>query len=95
MRRIVIVAMALLAPGCVSSAWQRLDERARDDWRVCQLEVVRSQCGYRNLEEVGRNLPASMTCIRPLQDGYAAAPPSSRSAWLIRHGCPRDMVESR
>ena len=80
--------------GCASQmALSRLDPRSRDDWKVCVQNVAKSQCGQTVSEAASDSLPGFAICINPLIDSYVETPRARRQQWLIRHGCPRDIVD--
>jgi hypothetical protein len=104
MRVVFVVVAALLLGGCAtldagSKARARLSSREMEDFRVCSQPLKTNQCG-RNSRTVGDDAIGSFVagpgmgeavCLNGLMATYADA--SDKKRWLIRNGCPRDMVE--
>ena len=60
---------------------------------ICVQSILRAQCGASSTEAAQGSLIAYGMCRSPLVDTYAAVDASERKRWLVRHGCPRVMVE--
>ena len=94
MRHIPLLATFIFfMTGCLHDAFYRLDAASKSDWEVCAESISRAQCGASSTEAAKGSLIAYGMCISPLVDKYAAVDASERKRWLVRHGCPRDMVE--
>ena len=80
------------------AARERLSAGEQEDFRICQALLVKAQCGTNSKtagdDAVGRVLMgASMgeaVCINGLVADYSKS--KKKKEWLVRHGCPRDMV---
>ncbi len=86
--------LAALMSGCAHGTLSKLDSASQSDWQVCAQSVAKAQCGSTSSEAAanGSTLAFAM-CVSPLVDQYAATPKAQRKRWLIRHGCPSEMVE--
>jgi hypothetical protein len=98
MVRFAAACLALISlAGCAAhSAFGKLDAESQDDFRVCNETISKAQCGSTTAEASapgGQGIGLPM-CMNPLIEKYAATPKSSRKAWLVRHGCSKDMVGS-
>lgn len=81
--------------GCVAGTVNKLDAASRDDWQVCQNLVARAQCGttaQESLDSSGYFPTGTLMCMNQLAEQYADTPRPARKQWLVRRGCPRDMV---
>lgn len=91
--RAVVLVVVMLAGGCVSPSWSRMDEESKADWRVCAQAVSREQCGGGAPDYSRNGVADPYSCIRRHIDDYGNASQKHRRWWLIRNGCPRDMVD--
>lgn len=87
MRAIAIVVVTLTLTACATAAMKKLSDAQRDDYMRCKVKVEEAQCGQTDPGDV----TMAIACKRPLFDAYANAP--DKKKWLVRHGCPKDMVE--
>lgn len=95
MLRSVSIVVVVIASGCAAyGAYGKLDEDSKADFEVCRQSISKAQCGSTSAEASasgGSGISYAM-CLNPLIEQYAAAPKPQRKAWLVRHGCPKDMV---
>ncbi len=92
-----LMLVALMLAGCAHSALSKLDTTSQSDWNVCTQSVAKAQCGSTSSEAAAGTTGTALAyamCINPLVDEYAATPAPQRKKWLIRHGCPTQMVEN-
>lgn len=99
----LLIAMATLL-GCATTsaghaAYERLTPPEKEDLRNCQVSLQQHQCGA-NSRTAGDDAfadvmlgpgAAKATCMNGLIAAYAESPDKKR--WLVKNGCPRDMVE--
>jgi hypothetical protein len=96
MVRVVVASLFLVSlVSCAAfGAFGKLDAESQDDFRVCNQTISKAQCGSTTAEASapgGQGIGLPM-CMNPLIEEYAATTKSQRKAWLVRHGCPKDMV---
>lgn len=93
--RAAILGLLVVVNGCaVYGAYANLDKASKDDMQVCYQTIAKAQCGSTTAEASapgGQGIALPM-CMNPLIEDYAATPQASRKTWLVRHGCPKDMV---
>jgi hypothetical protein len=95
MLQVIAIAGLLLLSSCATTDnYRLLSSEQKSDWDVCRVPVADMQCpiqktfnqSQQSSAEIGRSF-----CIARIQEEYASA--SDTKQWLVRHGCPRDMVE--
>ena len=103
-RTVPLLFLLIIVAGCAHTAFSELDQESQDDWLICHNVIAKAQCGETIPEGVahsaasGSGIPIPiglMMGMRPLLDEYATTfPRSKRQKWLVRHGCPSEMVEA-
>lgn len=101
--RMVLMLTAIVAAGCATlqagaAARERLTSTEMDDFRACAEPMTQMQCGAQSQTAVddvfGRMLAGESggdaVCLNGLMARYAEAHDKRR--WLMRNGCPRDVV---
>jgi hypothetical protein len=102
--RMSIVLILCATAGCATisaghAAYAKLTAAEKEDLRNCQTSIQQHQCGN-NSRTVGDDALAtamlgssggSAVCMNGLIAAYAES--SNKKRWLIKNGCPRDMVE--
>jgi hypothetical protein len=95
MRAALPALMLLLAAGCASNkAFERMDAESKDDYLACHRHVAKAQCGWTPEEAAeGYRSAGFIACASPLSYQYSDTPKAARKTWLLRKGCPRDVVD--
>jgi hypothetical protein len=84
MKRILGLFLGLGLVGCAHATYNRLSPDAQDDWRRCYGKIIEAQCAV-HVDTFGITL-----CSNNLLNDYAKSRATKK--WLIRHGCPSEMV---
>lgn len=94
MKRWIVVIVAVTASSCAHQTLNALDAESKADWQVCSQSVAKAQCGATTAEAAKGDVFGFGICVSPLLEQYSAATKAKRKSWLVRHGCPKDMVEA-
>ena len=91
MKNLLILVFVLSHSGCCGwGAYNRLNARDQENWQVCGVSIARAQCpGKLGSGDFSESFTAS-ACTNQKLDEYSGA--RDTPGWLLRHGCPRDMV---
>jgi hypothetical protein len=102
--RMSIVLILCATAGCATisaghAAYAKLTSAEKEDLRNCQTSIQQHQCGSNSRTVADDALATAMlgssggsaVCLNGLIAAYAES--SDKKRWLIKNGCPRDMVE--
>ena len=102
--RTFIVLFLCATAGCATisagqKAYAKLTAAEKEDFRNCQPSLQHHQCGTNSrtvddealAEAILGSSGGNAVCMNGLIAAYAES--RDRKKWLIKNGCPRDMVE--
>jgi hypothetical protein len=102
--RVSILLVICATAGCATisagrDGYAKLTAAEKEDLRNCENSLKQHQCGANSRTVADDALATAMlgpnggeaTCLNGLIAAYAES--ADKKRWLIKNGCPRDMVE--
>ena len=102
--RVSILLLICATAGCATisagrAGYAKLTAAEKEDLRNCEISLKHHQCGANSRTAADDVLATGLlgssggnaTCMSGLIAAYAES--TDKKRWLIKNGCPRDMVE--
>ena len=86
MKNTVAIALVFVGGCAAFSAYDRLTPDEKDMMQRCRLKVEAAQCGTKEEGSLGNSI-----CMNQQIEPYANS--SNKKKWLVRHGCPSEMLD--